>query len=108
MVLRDPEFFMFATVTDVAERAGVGETTVIRFCRKVGFRGFQEFKLAVAQHLADPSDMAGGSIESSDSIQTALEKIVSYSVQTLHDTARLLDSASVRKVAQAVLRPHAS
>ncbi len=104
VVLRDPEFFMFATVTDVAERAGVGETTVIRFCRKVGFRGFQEFKLAVAQHLADPGDPAGGSIESSDSIQTALEKIVSYNVQTLHDTARLLDSASVRKVAQAVLR----
>ena len=104
VVLEDPEFFMFATVTDVAERAGVGETTVIRFCRKAGFRGFQEFKLAIAQHISDPVDTARGSIDVTDSVQTALEKIVSYNVQTLHDTARLLDSGSVTRVARAVLK----
>ncbi len=103
LALDDPEFFMFATVTDVSERADVGETTVIRFCRKVGFRGLQEFKLAIAQHLAHPEDPAYGSVESSDSLETALEKIATYDVQTLRDTAKLLQADSVKKAAERIL-----
>lgn len=37
-VLSDPEFSVYATVTDLSEKAKVGETSVIRFCRKLGFR----------------------------------------------------------------------
>ena len=40
---------MYISVTDLAEEAGVGETTVIRFCKKIGFKGYQGFKLAIAQ-----------------------------------------------------------
>ena len=104
IALHDPEFFMFATVTDVSERAGVGETTVIRFCRKVGFRGLQEFKLAIAQHLAHPEAPAYGSVELSDSLETALEKIATYDVQTLRDTAKLLHIDSVRTAAARMLK----
>ena len=40
---------VYWSVSDLAEHAQVGETTVIRFCRRLGYRGYQDFKLAVAQ-----------------------------------------------------------
>lgn len=30
------------TVTELAEKAGVSDATVVRFCRSVGYKGYQE------------------------------------------------------------------
>lgn len=49
-ILEHLENVMYISVTDLAEEAGVGETTVIRFCKKIGFKGYQGFKLAIAQN----------------------------------------------------------
>lgn len=37
------------SVTELAEEIGVGETTIVRFCKKLGYKGYQDFKLAIAQ-----------------------------------------------------------
>jgi len=47
-----PHEVIHASVTELAEKADVGETTVLRLCRKLKFGGFQEFKLSLAQDLA--------------------------------------------------------
>ena len=103
LILHDPEFVMFASITDVAERASVGETTVIRVCRKLGFRGYQEFKLSIARHIASPAEAAGGPVRASDTLEVALQKIAAYNVQTLTDTTKLLRAADVAKAADMVL-----
>ena len=103
LVLEDPEFVMFASVTDVAERAGVGETTVIRVCRKIGYRGYQEFKLSIAQHLVNPTETVHGPIQTSDTLDTALQKIAMYNMQTLQDTAKMLKTEHVKEAAALVL-----
>ncbi len=36
------------TITELAERAGTSETTVIRFCRAMGFGGYPELRLTLA------------------------------------------------------------
>ncbi len=102
LVLQDPEYMMFASVTDVSERVSVGETTVIRVCRKLGFRGYQEFKLAIAQHLSTPAQEVQGPIHASDTLDTAIQKIATYNLQTLQDTANLLSSTQVQEVAKLV------
>ena len=37
-------------IADLARGSQVSEPTVIRFCRAIGFDGFQSFKLNLAQH----------------------------------------------------------
>lgn len=32
------------TVTELAEKAGVSDATVVRFCRSVGYKGYQDMK----------------------------------------------------------------
>lgn len=42
---------IYMTVTEIANSCGVGEATVTRFCRKLGFRSFLEFKMVMAQEF---------------------------------------------------------
>lgn len=44
---------MYLSVTELAESAGVGETTVFRLCKKLGFKGYPELKLVIAQDNVD-------------------------------------------------------
>ena len=44
---------MYMSITDLAEATGLAEATVLRFCRSLGFNGYQEFKLRLAQDNTD-------------------------------------------------------
>lgn len=103
-VLENAEMTVYSSITDLAEMARVGETTIIRFCRKLGFRGFQEFKLAVAQDMVSPIQQVHGKIEEQDPIETIAHKIMSYSLQVLQDTNQLLSNVELEKATEALLR----
>ena len=46
-VLKNPLKVIRMRIVDLAEEAKVSEPTVVRFCRGVGCKGFQDFKLAL-------------------------------------------------------------
>lgn len=52
-VLNNLNKVIYYSVTDLSYEANVGETTVLRFCRKIGMKGYQEFKLTIAQNISE-------------------------------------------------------
>lgn len=50
-VLADPAAVISSSITELAERAGTSEPTVIRFCRKLGLGGYMELRLNLARDL---------------------------------------------------------
>ncbi len=44
-VLANPDEIEYHSISELSSLAKVGESTVVRFCRSVGFTGFQEFKM---------------------------------------------------------------
>ncbi|WP_018752423.1 MurR/RpiR family transcriptional regulator [Paenibacillus sanguinis] len=48
-VIHHPEFITQHTITALANEIGVSETSINRFCKKIGFKGFNDFKIAIAQ-----------------------------------------------------------
>lgn len=42
---------MYLSITELSDLIGVGEATILRFCRKMGYKGYQDFKLAIAKEL---------------------------------------------------------
>lgn len=48
VVLNQSDAVMNATITDLSEMCGVGETSVFRFCRSMHLDGYQDFKLSLA------------------------------------------------------------
>ncbi len=101
-VLDDQERTIRDSVTDLAERANVGETTVIRFCRKIGYRGYQDFKLALAQDLVDTqgkTEPVLGPVVLDDSPAVINQKLNQAISGVIHDTASLIDLQQVETAA---------
>lgn len=49
----DPRRVIYMSITDLAAATGVAEATVLRFCRLLGFNGYQEFRLNLAQGIVE-------------------------------------------------------
>lgn len=52
LVESDPSRVLLSPVSEVAERSGTSESTVVRACQSLGFKGFHDLKLALASDLA--------------------------------------------------------
>jgi len=52
LVLAEPDYISKAAISEIAQRAGVSEPTVTRFCRALGCDGVRDFKFFLAQALA--------------------------------------------------------
>lgn len=102
-VLGDPQSAVYSSITDLAERAGVGETSVIRFCRKLGFQGYQEFKLAVAQNLTTRSEQIHGTIEEDDAPSAIVHKLAAQNAQTIQDTTALIPEHTLQEAVTLLL-----
>ena len=44
----------YMSISELAEECGVAEATISRFCRRMGYKGYSAFKLAVANSLLAP------------------------------------------------------
>lgn len=51
-ILNHPREVIYFSITELAEKTGVGEATISRFCWILGLHGFQELKLSLAQDNA--------------------------------------------------------
>ena len=98
-VLDNPEEVLYSSITDLAEKAGVGDTTVVRFCRKVGFKGYQDFKMFLAGELSgnsgDNLNIISTKLDKDDDIDTIIQKIINTNVKALKDTAALLNTKDI-------------
>ena len=73
----DYENIIYLSITELAEYTKVAEATILRFCRSLGFNGYQEFKLNMAQELSNARLKPGDSEyirDISENYVDALEK----------------------------------
>lgn len=48
-VINNAEFVVSSTITTIAKETGTSEASINRFCKKLGYKGFNGFKIALAQ-----------------------------------------------------------
>ncbi len=89
VVLEEPMVVMYASITDLAEKANVGETSVLRFCRSVQYKGFQDFKIALAQSVTSELEYT------SPSFDNRIEELTEKNKTLLQDTANLLSESEI-------------
>lgn len=70
----DHKRVIYMSITDLAAATGVAEATVLRFCRSLGFNGYQEFRLNLAQGVIDIGRKEQEGIDYVDDIATAYEQ----------------------------------
>ncbi|MFL6673449.1 MAG: SIS domain-containing protein [Massilia sp.] len=97
-VLDQPSRTVSQNITALAKSAQVSEPTVVRFCRTLGYDGWHEFKLKLAQGLALALPGTANEQPTQDDLAADLvNKICSRSINTLLDLRNNLNPESVQK-----------
>jgi RpiR family carbohydrate utilization transcriptional regulator len=95
-VLKNPQLAVSENITALAKSAQVSEPTVVRFCRALGFDGWQEFKLRLAQSLALALPSVEDSPAQDDLAADLVNKICSRSIHTLLDLRNSLRADAIQ------------
>ena len=101
-VLSHPEQVMHMSVSEAARDIEVGESTVIRFCRALGYKGYQEFKLRLAQDLVEPVEFIHENISFADGAADLAQKVFQTNIKAVGDTMKALDPEMVEVAAKAL------
>ncbi len=83
VILASPATAMHSSIALLARAAGVSEPTVNRFCHRLDANGFPDFKLQLAQSLANGTPYVSRNVEQDDSVE-------SYSVNAVNRAVDLL------------------
>jgi len=103
--LQHPEEIIYLSITQLGERCGVGEATIIRFAQAVGFSGYQALKLALALELSSRQDSGGGgTLAPDDSMETLIDKITAMNASALQDTSRMVHPRTLEKAVEAIIK----
>ncbi len=82
-ILSDPERSVHLSIARLAMAAGVSEPTVNRFCRSLGCKGFPDFKLRLAQTLANPASFQVRGLNDTDTAPLLADKMFETAMSRL-------------------------
>jgi len=104
LILTSPAWVFQNNLSNVAQRAGVSEPTVIRFCRSLGLDGFQTLRLRLAHALAQESHFLPQECAATDSGIELSRKIFSRAAATLNDVAGHFVGTEIEKAIDAMVK----
>lgn len=86
-LLENPEAISGLTLAQLAKETGSSDASIIRFCRRMGFKGYTDFKNAFIcrRDLSEEDEEK----ENQDSMMVILKKVFRGNMQTLTDTLSL-------------------
>jgi DNA-binding MurR/RpiR family transcriptional regulator len=90
------------SVTELAERTGSSEGSVVGLAKTLGYTGFQQLKIALAQDLVAPVQFIHEDLEPGDHPDTVIRKIFASHIQALQDTRAGLDVHALVRAVEAM------
>ncbi|MEO7235143.1 MAG: MurR/RpiR family transcriptional regulator [Lapillicoccus sp.] len=105
-VLADPRASSALTISELADAAHTSETTVLRFCKRLGMPGYPQLRLALAAESAQPRlrTVAESDINEDDTVDDIISKVAYADASAVEETAQQLDRGSLDRAADAIAR----
>ncbi len=97
VILASPQTAIHSSIATLAKMANVSEPTVNRFCRRLDTKGFPDFKLLLAQSLANGTPYVNRHVEESDSVTAYTNKIFESVMANLDTVKNDLDIAAINR-----------
>ncbi|TWE04834.1 RpiR family transcriptional regulator [Neobacillus bataviensis] len=103
-ILKNPEKIIHNTINEVAEDLQVADATVFRFCKRIGFKGYQAMKIALASEIIEPIQQIHEEINENDNEKTVADKIFHSNIRTLENTLQILDGNSIQDAVSLLMK----
>lgn len=103
-VLMGPADVVDQPIAELAAAAGVSQPTVLRFCRALGFDGYRDFKVQLAQSLVARPSFVHAGIDPSDPSSVYSRKVVDSTLEMLMNVRSTIDHHAVERAVDVLAR----
>jgi DNA-binding MurR/RpiR family transcriptional regulator len=92
------------TISELADAARTSETTVLRFCKRLGMPGYPQLRLALAAESAQPRLLTASKsdINEDDTVDDIISKVAYADASAVEETAQQLDREALTRAADAI------
>ncbi len=99
-ILENINLVIHLSITKLAENAGVSEGTVVKFCQRAGFSGYQQLKINLARldntNQTTPETIYD-EIDAGDDIKAVINKLFQIYNHSFDSTKKLLEGAKIEE-----------
>lgn len=103
-VLADPRAAAALTISELAVAASTSETTVLRFCKRLGLRGYPQLRLGLAEAATGgrTPEAPTSDISADDSVDDVIRKVAFNDARAVEETAQSIDREALAGAAKAI------
>ncbi len=103
-VLADPRAAADLTISELAVAASTSETTVLRFCKRLGLRGYPQLRLALAEGSTSGRGPTAPmtDISADDTVDDVIAKVAHADASAVEETAQTIDRDALTAAAEAI------
>ena len=102
-ILKNQNEIISLSISELAEKCGCGEATIVRFSRRLGFVGYQELKISIAQETANSDIIVNESITKNDTCFEIFSKLMNDIYSSLEHTKKVLNSDNLETAAKKIV-----
>ena len=102
-LMQHAEDAQYLSISSLANECGVAEATIFRFCRSLGFQGYNEMKIALAKATATATPTAA-KLEPGADTQLLITHAYNTAVEALNGTRSMLDAEAIDRAATLLQR----
>lgn len=102
-ILENPRDAIGQSIIELAQISGASESTISRLAQRLGYKGFQEFKLALATETVTEVEQIHSAVHDGDDDSTIIRKVISANLRAIEETMDRLDPGEYRRVIQALV-----
>jgi RpiR family carbohydrate utilization transcriptional regulator len=97
VILANPQTAIHSSIATLAKMSGVSEPTVNRFCRRLDTKGYPDFKLHLAQSLANGTPYVNRHVEEDDGPEEYTNKIFESTMASLEVARQSVDIPTLNR-----------
>ncbi|MDO5039540.1 MurR/RpiR family transcriptional regulator [Clostridium sp.] len=93
----DLDNFIYKSISVIASESNVGEATITRFTKKMGFSGFQDFKVTLAKELSVKKNTSAISshVHKDEGVIETANKLLKSTIDILEGTTEKINSNTI-------------
>ncbi|MEG1131269.1 MAG: MurR/RpiR family transcriptional regulator [Romboutsia sp.] len=100
------EDVFYKPISQIAKESNIGEATITRFSKKMGFSGLQDFKVTLAQEISSgikSRTIINSNIENNEPVIDTAKKLLNSNINTLESTVDIIDGTEIHRSAQLII-----
>lgn len=103
-IIDNPRQVINSTISQVADKLGLADATIFRFCKKINLKGFQDLKITLATEFTNGIESyASYQINENDDEKSIISKVFQANITAINDTLQSLDPIKMEQATDAIL-----